>query len=206
MAVFLLPLLGHFPAEKDAIISYAGTINLRSQDILPRPFYGNGIAGYVDQVNCYDLSRDLRSGGAVNSQQDAQGVLKIAKQFTENVHKHRGNAQEEAFALTKVIEDVISNMKPGSTPPSLPFIHNADGILDRYIKKQYEGSSLCFDVIDIHTNVLNFTGNLNIRTSTFANRLSLCITFNEEFWKGQEVDDILQKWATSIEKTLEFIG
>ena len=97
-------------------------------------------------------------------------------------------------------------MKPGSTPPSLPFIHNADGILDRYIKKQYKGSSLCFDVIDIHTNVLNFTGNLNIRTSTFANRLSLCTTFNEEFWKGQEVDDILQKWATSIEKTLDFLG
>lgn len=199
MAANFVPLFRQFPADSTAQVAYTIALNVRKLvPNLPNLFYGNAVNGVVSSFECSELSTNVVKGKEPLDEEDAKSLCEFAKFLTNKVHQHQIIASEESIAVGQVVEMILQMTDPKSAPASVPQGHVSDGILERYIQRQYIGEKVKLDIEDAFLSLQEPVPMVHGRTSTFRDRLCLAMAFDARAWSKQEVKRMAQEWADTL--------
>lgn len=193
-ACLFMPILKLFPATEDEEVGHAFSLNARPAfSELPSSFYNNCAASCHGLISTSMLTENTRRG-LCQTKADAQSLIKLAKQLQSEVNEIRSNLLKASIAWDVEIEQVMRGERPRPKRPDL-MIHVADGLVDRYISRQYLGEDFSLDVEDVTLYTNESSSFLYPRTATFAGRLTLQYSFNEGAWNSENVQRMTQDWA-----------
>lgn len=200
-ACLFMPILKIFPATKDEEIGYAISLNARQAfTSLPDRFYNNCAAACHGIFPTSMLTENTRKG-ICQTKADAESLLNLAKHFQSGMNEVRKDLLKASIAWDVDLEQVMRGEKPRPKRPDL-IIYVADGLIDRYISRQYSGDAFSLDVEDVTLYTNESSSSLYPRTATFAGRLTLQYSFNEGAWRAADVQLMAAEWAAVLQYTL----